>query len=79
MKQERDLKEREEKLLAQQARDTQVQLDSGLLNAITAVGAVLTLCKAFRGGNPKLLPFLQNPFSLFSQTLVTSFSNSQNL
>ena len=36
-------------------------------------------CKAFGGGNPKLLQFLQNPFSLFSQTLVTSFSNSQNL
>ena len=36
-------------------------------------------CKAFGGGNPKLLRFLQNPFSLFSQTLVTSFSNSQNL
>ena len=43
MKQERELKEREENVLAQRARDTQVQLDSGLLNAITAVGAVLTL------------------------------------
>ena len=43
MKQERELKEREEKCLAQRARDTQVQLDSGLLNAITAVGVVLTL------------------------------------
>ena len=29
--------------MAQRARDTQVQLDSGLLNAIIAVGAVLTL------------------------------------
>ena len=43
MNQERELKEREETFLAQRARDTQVQLDSGLLNAITAVGAVLTL------------------------------------
>ena len=43
MKQERELKEREETFLAQRARDTQVQLDTGLLNAITAVGAVLTL------------------------------------
>ena len=43
MKQERELKEREEKYLAQRARDTQVQSDTGLLNAITAVGAVLTL------------------------------------
>ena len=43
MKQEREPKEREETFLAQPARDTPVQLDSGLLNAITAVGAVLTL------------------------------------
>ena len=43
MKQERELKEREENFLAQRARDTQVQSDTGLLNAITAVGAVLTL------------------------------------
>ena len=43
MKQKRELKEREEIFLAQRARDTQVQLDSGLLNAITALGAVLTL------------------------------------
>ena len=43
MKQERELKEREEKCLAQRARDTQVKVDSGLLNAITAVGAFLTL------------------------------------
>ena len=33
-------------------------------------------CKAFGGGNPKLLRFLQKPFSLFIQTLVTSFSCS---
>ena len=43
MKQERELKEREETFLTQRARDTQVQPDTGLLNAITAVGAVLTL------------------------------------
>ena len=44
MKQERELKEREEKCLAQRAtRDTQVQSDTGLLYAITAVGAVLAL------------------------------------
>ena len=43
MKQECELKEREEKTLAQRGRDTQVQSDTGLLNAITAVGAVLTL------------------------------------
>ena len=43
MKQECELKERKEQFLAQRARETQVQLDSGLLNAITAVGAVLTL------------------------------------
>ena len=43
MKQELELREREETFLAQQARDTQVQSDTGLLNAITAVGAVLTL------------------------------------
>ena len=43
MKQERELKEKEENILAQRARDTQVQMDSGFLNAITAVGAVLTL------------------------------------
>ena len=43
VKQGRELKEREEKPLAQRARDTQVQLDSRLLNAITAVGAVSTL------------------------------------
>ena len=43
MKQERELEEREEIVLAQRARDTQVQWDTGLLNAITAVGAVLTL------------------------------------
>ena len=43
MGEERELKEREEKLLAQRARDTQVQSDTGLLNVITAVGAILTL------------------------------------
>ena len=43
MKQERELKERETKCLAQRARDTKVQMDTELLNAITAVGAVLTL------------------------------------
>ena len=43
MKQERELKEREETFLAQRARDTQVQSNTGLLNAITGVGAVLTL------------------------------------
>ena len=43
IKQERELKEGEESLLAQRARDMQFQLDTGLLNAITAVGAVLTL------------------------------------
>ena len=43
MKQECDLKEREEYILAQRARDMQVQSDSGLINAITAVGAVPTL------------------------------------
>ena len=43
MKKERELKEREETFLAQRARDMQVQSDTGLLNAITAVGAVLTL------------------------------------
>ena len=43
MKHEREVKEREETFFAQRARDTQVHLDSGLLNAITAVGAVLTL------------------------------------
>ena len=43
MKQERELKEREAKFVAQRARDTQVQSDTGLLNAITAVGAVLTV------------------------------------
>ena len=43
MKQERDLKERGENILAQRAGDMQVQSDSGLLNAITAVEAVLTL------------------------------------
>ena len=43
MKQERELNGREEKCLAQRARDTQVQSDTELLNAITAVGAVLTL------------------------------------
>ena len=43
MKQERDLKEREKTILAQQARDMQVQSDSVLVNAITAVVAVLTL------------------------------------
>ena len=43
MKQERDLEEGEEKMLAQRARNTQVQSDLGVLNAITAVGAVLTL------------------------------------
>ena len=44
MKQERDLKEREQSILAQRARDMKVvQSDTGLLNAITAVWAVLTL------------------------------------
>ena len=43
MKQERELKKRKERFLARRARDTQVQSDTGLLNAITAVGAVLTL------------------------------------
>ena len=43
MKQERELKEGEETFLAQWARDTQVQSDTGLLNAITAFGAVLTI------------------------------------
>ena len=43
IKQERELKEREEIFLAQRARDTQVQSHTGLLNANTAVGAVLTL------------------------------------
>ena len=43
MKQECDLKEREENILAQPARGMQVQSDTGLLNAITAVGAVLIL------------------------------------
>ena len=43
MKQERELKEREETFFSQRARDTQVQSDTGLINAITAVGAVLTL------------------------------------
>ena len=43
MKQERELKEREATFLAQRARDRQVQSDAGLPNAITAVGAVLTL------------------------------------
>ena len=43
MKQERGLREREENVLAQRARDTQVQSDLGVLTAITAVGAVLTL------------------------------------
>ena len=38
MKQECELKEREDNFLAQRARDTQVHFDSGLLNAITAVG-----------------------------------------
>ena len=40
MKQERDLKETEENILARRARDTQVQSDLGVLDAITAVGAV---------------------------------------
>ena len=43
MKEERELKEREENVLAQRARDTQVHSNTGLLNAITAVKAVLTL------------------------------------
>ena len=43
MKQELDLKEREEEFLAQRARDTQVGMHPGLLNAITCAGAVLTL------------------------------------
>ena len=43
MKQERHLKERKETIWAQRTRDTQVQSDSGLLNAINAVRAVLTL------------------------------------
>ena len=42
MKQERDIKGGEETIWAQRATDTQVQMDSGLLNAITAVGAILT-------------------------------------
>ena len=40
MKQARELKEREENVWIQWARDTQIQMDSGLVNAITAVGAV---------------------------------------
>ena len=43
MKQEGDLKEREETFLAQRARGTQVLSDLGVLNAITKVGSVLTL------------------------------------
>ena len=43
VKQEGDLKEKEEKGLAERGRDTRVQSDSGLLNAITGVGALLTL------------------------------------
>ena len=43
MKQERDIKEREEKALAKRARDTQVQSHLRVLNAITAVGALSTL------------------------------------
>ena len=43
MNHEHELKEREENILTQRARDTQVQSDTGLLSAITAVGAVLTL------------------------------------
>ena len=43
MKQEPEPKEREEKLGTQRARDTRVQSDTGLLNAITAVGAVSPL------------------------------------
>ena len=39
MKQELELKEREETFLAGRARDTQVQSDTGLFNAITAAGA----------------------------------------
>ena len=38
MKQECDLKEGEEKIVAHRARDTQVQLDLGVLKSITAVG-----------------------------------------
>ena len=33
--------------------------------------AAMCKCKAFSGGNPKLLQFLQHPFSLFIQTLKT--------
>ena len=43
MTQECDLKEREGNILAQCARGMQVQSDSGLLYAITAARAVLTL------------------------------------
>ena len=43
MKQDCELKKEEETFLGKPAGDTQVQLDSGLHNAITAVGAVLTL------------------------------------
>ena len=43
MKQEHEPKEREENVLAQRARDTQVQMNTTLLDAITAMGAVLTL------------------------------------
>ena len=43
MKQAREIKEREAKVWIQLVRDTQIQMDSGPVNAITAVGAVLTL------------------------------------
>ena len=43
MKQEGDLEEREETILARRTRDTQVQADSRSFNAIAAVGAVLIL------------------------------------
>ena len=43
MKQELDLEETEESVLARRARDMQIQSDTGRSNAITAVRAVLTL------------------------------------
>ena len=43
MEQERDPKEREENVLALRATDMQVQSDSGLPNAFTAVEAVVSL------------------------------------
>ena len=43
MRQERDVKEREDPSLTQRGRDKQVQSDSGLSNAISAQWAVLIL------------------------------------